>query len=188
MMTEQILGYGSDIHTMLETGELHEVLVESGFDAEGAPLYEPIRVSPKAPYHDAEYGHTLFEWEDTNGLVRASLLLVPAGKSSPKWHIKPEAGKSNYIEYEALLRGSGKFTCMDDDGVSITEPLPSDQERLQGVIPMPLIVEPGDTFQVHADAAPKGGQFSFAGYTGGLLLGSFFRRGHFELEHEERVS
>lgn len=187
-MSEQIVGYGDDVYQMLQTGQLSEVMIESSIDDKGLPVYERVPVRPKAPYHDEEFGHTLFEWEDESGKVRASFLLVPAGSASPKWRIKPEAGQANYLEYEVLLAGSGTFTCWGTGGEVMSTRLDQRQVVPERVIPMPLVIEPGDTFQVSADQVPNDGLVTFAGYSGGLLLGSFFRRGHFELEYEERVS
>ncbi|HSX17667.1 MAG TPA: hypothetical protein VLH86_06235 [Patescibacteria group bacterium] len=136
-----------------------------------------VAVSPRPRYDDAEYGHSLTEYEDADGQVRACLLSVPAGGESPVWHILPDAGDGKYYEEQSTVAGSGTFDAWLFMGQS-----PEGQEVYLGTsdtlpeLPAALMtVLPGELFRVQASRDM------------GVHVLATFPGAPFELCFEERV-
>ncbi|HEU4984473.1 MAG TPA: hypothetical protein VFT58_02430, partial [Nitrososphaera sp.] len=73
-------------------------------------------------YNDAEFGHSIIDYVEVGPdgaplaeeRVRANVLSVPAGHSSPAWEIKGTA--EGYDEYHYTVEGNGDFSHWVPDG------------------------------------------------------------------------
>jgi len=73
-----------------------------------------VEVTPGEEYRDEELGYSLWEYAESNGDIRACLMRVDGGRTSPRWHILPHAGEevegSDYYEMHSLVSGIGSMT------------------------------------------------------------------------------
>ena len=137
------------------------------------------------PYVDPHFGYTLYEYSDAAGIVRASLLDIPTGGTTPAWHIKqPNLG---YLEVHRVVSGRGTIIIQPREGDYTRSGYHTDGTGTQqfdvrsamhelepGESPS-ILIKPGETFQVIADKGEP------------LQILAVMPKEPFKLEFEERV-
>lgn len=159
-----------------------ELIIGGVFVAEKQAM---VPVHHSEDFKDEHYGFTISEFKDDEGNIRASLLSVPAGGTTPAWLIKrPSLG---YLEIHQVVSGKGIIVIKpreddytksglrtDEYGNTVFDPrsathlLEADQTDI-------IRIMPGETFQVLADPAAP------------IQLLATMPKEPFSLDKEERV-
>jgi hypothetical protein len=134
-----------------------------------------VEVTPGEIHDEPENGLSLWEYTDEQGDVRACMLRVKDGRTSPSWHIKPNAGDGeNYYELHRAVNGLGSMAVRRAGELRYDVALPH-------IANEPLRVEPGDVFNITSEQTPPG-KAPFATYVLATFPGAPFK-----LEYEERI-
>jgi len=131
-----------------------------------------VPVVPGPEYRDQEFGHSLWEYSDPTGNVRACLMRLESLGSSPVWALDQNAGEGQYRETQLTVSGDGLFERW--------------REHFNGRLVRKVFEMPQSPSECPARVLP-GDSFTFAAGTNGLVMLSVFPEKPFRLEYEKRT-
>jgi len=165
---------------------LRELTISTQYDVDpamacGAVLVKDkgfVEVTPGEEYRDEERGYSLWEYAEPNGDIRACLMRVDGDRTSPRWHIKPEAGDDvglNYYELHKVVSGIGTMVVEREGHIFYEAPLP----RLTDDRPLPVATD--STFHIRSESG------SSESDPASTYVLATFPEAPFKLKYEERL-